>query len=333
MFKYLIKIKLALITVALLLGISFINLIIVYLSVPGPLEKVTTLIVTPRSSTKEISIEFGQNNIISHKYLFYLIAKIYSLRYPLKSGEYIFTNAISPLQVLAILANGKSVIHKLIITEGMTTNEIIAKINSEPRLTGIIEDNISEGFLMPSTYLFSYGDTKEQIINQMRKAMTLAIDQAMIKLSPDSPLKSRSDVLTLASIVEKEAKLDEERAIIAAVFLNRLKKGMKLQADPTSIYAITQGKAKLSRALTRKDLLVASPYNTYYSFGLPPGAISCPGTKSIMAVVSPAVTKALYFVVDGMGGHNFSEDIVQHNMYFQQYKKYRTAKQMEGNQD
>lgn len=327
MFKHVIRIKFAILIICVLLILSFINLSAVYLEVPGPLDKVTTLIIPPHSSIKDISIKLRQNNIVHSKNLFCIIAKIYSLKYSLKSGEYMFTNSISPLQVLNILANGKSVIHKLVITEGMTTSEIVEKVNSESRLFGTIADSINEGFLLPSTYIFSYGDTKEQILNQMRKAMTFALDQAMIKLSSDSPLKTRNDVLTLASIIEKEARLDEERAIIAAVFLNRLKKGMKLQADPTSIYAITQGKLKLGRALTRKDLLIASPYNTYYIVGLPPGPIACPGMKSIMAVVSPATTKAIYFVVNGMGGHNFSDNLIEHNKYVDQYRKYRASKQ------
>jgi UPF0755 protein len=176
---------------------------------------------------------------------------------------------------------------------------------------------------MPSTYFYSYGDQKERLIEQMRKAMTLALDEVTAKLSADSPLKSRLDVLILASIVEKETGLDSERTTIAGVFINRLKKGMKLQADPTSIYAITEGKFKLARPLTKKDLAIISPYNTYYTSGLPPGPIACPGVKSLNAVVTPAKTNALYFVVNGKGGHNFSSNLMDHN---ENVLKYRQSK-------
>ncbi|MGI4775392.1 MAG: endolytic transglycosylase MltG [Janthinobacterium lividum] len=321
MFKHIIRIKFALLITATLLALSFVNLSIVYLFISGPLDKVTTLIITPYSSVREISIKLRQGNVVAYEELFFAVAKLYSLKHPLKSGEYMFTKSISPLQVLNILSTGKSIIHKLVIPEGLMVSEIIEKINSESRLFGEIKNNIPEGFLMPSTYMFSYGDTKEQIIDQMRKTMTLALDEAMIKLSPNSPLKTRLEVLTLASIIEKEAILDKERAIIAAVFLNRLRKGMKLQADPTSIYAVTEGKFKLTRALTKKDLSIVSPYNTYHIFSLPPGPISCPGVKSLMAVVSPASTQAIYFVVDGTGGHNFSDNIDQHNKYVEQYRR------------
>lgn len=205
--------------------------------------------------------------------------------------------------------------------EGTVVQEVVKKINEETCLVGEIKGIIPEGFLMPSTYFFSYGDQKERIINQMRNLMSNNLDKVMINLSPDSPLKTRLDILTLASIVEKEAGSDAEKPIIAAVFLNRLKKNMKLQADPTTIYALTEGKFKLARALTKKDLLQELPYNTYYIKGLPPGPISCPSLKSLEAVVKPAKTDALFFVVDGKGGHNFSNNLNDHNRFVEMYRK------------
>ena len=150
--------------------------------------------------------------------------------------------------------------------------------------------------------------------------MSNALDEVMLKLSKDSPLKTRKDVLILASIVEKEAGNDQERAKIAGVFINRLKKGMKLQADPTTVYAITEGKEPLGRSLKRKDIRIKSPYNTYHVYGLPIGPISCPGRASLEAVVSPAKTDALYFVVDGRGGHNFSKTLKEHNRHVRQFR-------------
>ncbi|WP_410521197.1 endolytic transglycosylase MltG [Candidatus Tisiphia endosymbiont of Ditula angustiorana] len=316
-----LKIKIVFVTITLILLISGINFCIFYLFVPGLLAESKTLIIKPKLSINQITTILNDNKIIKYPYLFAFLTKMYSLKHPIKSGEYIFTQNISPMQTLKILSNGKSIIHKMIIPEGMRVHEIIQKINNEERLIGEILGTIPEGFLMPSTYFFSYGDQKEQIIDKMRKLMSLQLDKVMAKLSPNSPLKTRLDVLILASIVEKEASLDAEKPLIAAVFLNRLTKHMKLQADPTTIYAITLGKDKLARRLTKKDLAIQSPYNTYYVFNLPPGAISCPGVKSLEAVVNPATIDSLYFVVNIKGGHNFSNNLNDHNKYVEIYRK------------
>lgn len=320
MLKKILKIKLLFITLIIVLFISATNFCLFYLFAPGPLTENKIIIIEPKLSIEQISTKLSYDKIVKYPKLFELLAKIYSFQKTLKSGEYIFTSHISPVQVLRILANGKSIIHKMIVPEGSIVNEIISKINDEQRLLGEIKGIIPEGFLMPSTYFYSYGDQKEQLIDQMRKLMSANLDLVMKKLSSNSPIKTRLQLLTLASIVEKEAQLDEERPIIAAVFLNRLKKNMKLQADPTTIYAITQGKYKLERKLTKNDLLIQSPYNTYYSSSLPPMPIACPGLKSLEAVVNPANSGALYFVVNGKGGHNFSVNYVDHVNHIKSYK-------------
>lgn len=320
MIKKILKIKFSILIVVMVLLVSVVNLFCLFLFVSGPLEETKIIVIENKLSIREMAQKLEINGIINYPQLFYIVAKFYSINHKLKSGEYVFTKEISPLQVLQILSTGKSVIHKLIIPEGSMVSEIIEKINLEDRLFGEIKGTIPEGFLMPSTYFFSYGDQKEQIIEQMRKGMSIALDEIMKKLPLNSILKTRIDVLTLASIVEKEAALDEERPLIAAVFLNRLKKGMKLQADPTSIYAITEGKFKLARSLTRKDLALESPYNTYYVFGLPPKPIACPGIKSLQAVVNPAKTNDLFFVVNGKGGHNFSNNLNDHNENVREYR-------------
>ncbi len=302
MLKNILKIKFFLATLSLIIFITILNFGVFYIFVPGNLAQTKTIIIEPKLSINQIVTKLYSNKVIKYPEVFNIIAKIYSIKNPLKSGEYIFTHNISPLQTLRVLASGKSIIHKIIVPEGTVVQEVVKKINEETRLVGEIKGVIPEGFLMPSTYFFSYGDQKERIINQMRNLMSNNLDKVMIDLSPDSPLKTRLDILTLASIVEKEAGSDAEKPIIAAVFLNRLKKNMKLQADPTTIYALTEGKFKLARALTKKDLLQELPYNTYYIKGLPPGPISCPSLKSLEAVVKPAKTDALFFVVDGKGG-------------------------------
>ena len=304
-----------------IITITIANIVGSYLVLPGQLLEKKIVIIKAGLSTHEISLILEQEGIIKHQRLFEFISKLYGAFNPLKSGEYEFTKAISPYQVLTRLASGKSVVHRFTIAEGQTVNEIITKINAETRLFGQINLNIPEGYLMPSTYFYTYGDLREKIIDEMRKGMSKALDAVMLKLEEDSPLKTRRDVLIFASIIEREAGNDKERPLIAGVFINRLKKGMKLQADPTVIYAVTEGKYKLNRALTRIDLQIDSKYNTYKVEGLPPGPIACPGMASLEASVLPAKTNALYFVVDGAGGHSFSSTLEEHNMYVQKFRQ------------
>lgn len=320
LFKKILKIKFIFLTLILLLFISITNFCLLYLFIPGDLAENKITIIEPKLSIEQISTKLSYKEIVKYPKLFALLAKIYSLHNNLKSGEYIFTAHTSPMQVLRILAKGKSIIHKMIIPEGLMVAEIIEKINAEERLIGEIKGVVPEGFLMPSTYFYSYGDHKEQIIEQMRRLMSANLDSVMQKLPVISLIKTRLELLTLASIIEKEARLDEERPLIASVFLNRLKKNMRLQADPTTIYAITEGKYKLNRKLTKKDLLIQSPYNTYYAARLPPTPIACPGLKSLKAVVNPANSEALFFVVNGKGGHNFSVNYNDHVNHINNYK-------------
>ncbi|MBM3466881.1 MAG: endolytic transglycosylase MltG [Alphaproteobacteria bacterium] len=299
----------------ILIFTTAINISINHLYTPGPLKDKTIVLLQPGLSANEISIILVEAGIIKNPAIFSIISRLYTLFKPLKSGEYDFTYGISPLQIIRKLAAGKSIIHRLVIPEGSTVHEIIEKINKEPLLSGTISLPIPEGYLMPSTYFYSYGDKRENIFDKMRLEMTSALNEVMLKLPVNSPLKSRKDVLILASIIEKETNNDTERPKVAAVFINRLRKNMKLQACPTVAYALTEGKYRLTRPLTRNDLKVNSPYNTYQKLGLPPGAISCPGKKSLEAAVNTAPIDSLYFIVDGNGGHHFSKTFDQHNQH------------------
>jgi len=319
--KNIIKTKFALIIFISIILISIVNLSILYLFSSGPLKDTKTLIIEPGLSREQIANKLKSNDIIKFSKIFYYVSHIVAYKEPLKSGEYKFTPNISPLQVLKILFEGKSIIHKFKIIEGSMVYEIVQRIKEENLLFGEIRKNIPEGYLMPATYFYSYGDKKEQLTDQMLLGMSKSLDEVMPFLSPDSPLKTRLEVLTLASIVEKEASLDIERPLIAAVFLNRLKKGMKLQADPTSAYGVTEGKYKLDRAINKSDLNYPSLYNTYYVTGLPPGPICCPSLKSLKAVVQPANSSAIFFVVNGNGGHNFSNNLSDHNNFVNEYRK------------
>jgi len=317
-----LKLKLALLISAAVIVISAAN-ILSYMFLPGGLTEKKVIIIEPNFSVHKISLLLEQEKVIKYRPLFEIISRIYAYYTPLKSGEYEFPSSITPYQVIRTLASGKSIVHHLLIPEGYTVHEILERINSEDRLVGTISGEIPEGYLMPSTYFYSYGDKREKIVDLMRRQMSRTLDETMSKLPANSPLKTRSDVLIMASIIEKEAGHDDERKKIAAVFLNRLKKGMKLQADPTTAYAITKGKYKLTRALTYADLKNPSPYNTYYVHGLPVGPIACPGRASLEAVVAPAISNDLYFVVNGLGGHNFSQSLKEHNIYVQKFKARR----------
>ena len=319
-FTNLLRIKLfSLITIAIVV-ICLANILGGYLFLTGGLDEEKVVIIKPRLSIHKISVLLEKENVIKNAKLFEVISRVYSYFEPLKSGEYKFTKSITPYQVLKVLIKGKSIVHRMFIPEGYTVKQIVDMVNSESRLTGRINGNIPEGYLMPSTYFYSYEDQRDNLIDEMRKNMSKALDEVMLKLPKSSPLKTRKDVLTLASIVEKEAGNDQERSKIAGVFINRLRKGMKLQADPTTVYAITKGKEILARSLKRKDMSIKSPYNTYHVYGLPKGPISCPGRASLEAVVSPGKTDALYFVVDGKGGHSFSKTLKEHNFHVRKFK-------------
>jgi len=294
---------------------------------PGPLDDEKVIIIEPKTRINTIAQILHQEGIVHSKFSFMIIAKFYSkFRSPLRSGEYEFTKHITPLQVIRILSSGKSVVHKLVIPEGSTVSEIMNKLDAESRFIGTINENVEEGFLMPSTYFYTFRDQRSKLVLHMKSLMSDALDELMPKLSPDSPIKTRLEVLTLASIVEREAMYDDEKPRIAGVFINRLRKKMKLQADPTTIYAITLGKYKLDHPLTKAELRINSPYNTYYAAGLPPTPISCPGRKAIEAVISPMQSKDLYFVVDGTGRHNFSSSLEAHNLNIALYKETKSIK-------
>lgn len=288
-------------------------------------DKVITF--EPGTSVRKITSILYSEKIISRPLIFNPIAIIYDIaKSPLKSGEYRFTKNISPLQVIRILSSGKSMVRKFVIPEGETVDSVISSLKENEKLIGTIDENVIEGYLFPSTYHYSFRDQRSKLLIDMKRQMSSILDELMPELKPDSPLKSRIDVLTLASIVEKEALFDDEKPRIAAVYINRLNKRMKLQADPTTIYAITNGKGRLGRPLRRKDLKIKSEYNTYHIYGLPPTPIACPGKKSIEAVISPLKTNELYFVVDGRGRHKFAKTHREHLKNIAEYKRNRKKK-------
>lgn len=274
----------------------------------------TTIIIGKGESTNKIGNKLVEKKIVSQPISFLCGAFFLKLqKKTLKHGEYLIEANHTLWQLLQKIVNGDVVIHYLTISEGLTVYEIAKKIDEIGILTGNLEDLPPEGSLLPQTYDYYYGDSKQGIIKRMAKAMDNLKSLVWPQYQNSCLLKSWDEVLTLASIVEKETSISAERSMVASVYLNRLKANMPLQADPTIIYARTNGQTSFYRPILKSELALQSPFNTYLQKGLPPTPIACPGEASILAVLKPALTSYLYFVANGTGGHEFSNNLKAHN--------------------
>jgi len=289
---------------------------------PGPLKE-NKIVVINKGSLFKVACQLEGQGVIKNKHSFFFLAKFANLFADLKAGEYELQGGSSIWNVINSMQSGNFLKRSLTVPEGSSTNQVLEIVEQNSHLSGAInEEKYLEGELLPETYFFIRGEKRENILDRMSKSMSKAVDKAWAGRDKDVPLKSKEDLVILASIVEKEAKLEEERPIIASVFVNRIKKKMKLESDPTTIYAITGGKRSLERLLTRADLQIQSPFNTYFAHGLPPTPIANPGLSAITAAASPATTKYIFFVVkDCQGRHNFAITHREHLSYVKKYKK------------
>jgi len=280
---------------------------------PGPLQADKVVTIPPRSGMMEIADLLKREGVVdAHPLIF--IGGVFALkaRSDLKAGEYLFPKHASMKDVVETIVEGKVVQHQITVPEGLTSEQIVARLLENDILSGNIKDVPREGSLLPDSYHFNRGFTREQLIQRMRQAQERLVREVWDRRNPDLPLKTPEQLVILASIIEKETGKAEERTRIAAVLTNRLKQKMKLQSDPTIIYGLAFGKGGLGHPLTKSEIAQPTPYNTYIIDGLPPGSIANPGRASIEAAANPARTKELYFVADGTGGHAFAESYDQH---------------------
>ena len=297
---------------------------------PGPLQHDTILIVPPSTGINIIAKELASRGIISKAFIFRVGVKFFSEQEVMKAGQYLFTAHLSSRDVVKLLQTGKTVVHRITFAEGLTSTEIAAQLALTEGLTGDLSLPIAEGSLLPETYHFSYADPRSGLIKRMRKGLSKLMMGLWPYRDANLPFKSQREALILASIVEKETGKPSERAHIAGVFINRLRKKMRLQSDPTVVYGITKGQGPLGRSLRRSELRKKTAYNTYTNYGLPPTPIANAGRKSIEAVLHPMRTNDLYFVADGTGGHLFSRTLKQHNLNVSKWRKIEKLRQKGG---
>jgi UPF0755 protein len=279
---------------------------------PGPLQQDRVVNIPRGVGIRDISDVLSREGVIDQPWVFVGGVLLLKAHEGLKAGEYQFKAHASLSDVVATLSEGKVVVHQVSVPEGLTSEQIVARLMADDVLSGNIDEIPPEGSILPDTYSFTRGMTRAQIIVHMQRAEQRLVKEIWDRRSPDLPLKTPEQLIILASLVEKETGKPEERTRIAAVFVNRLKQRMRLQSDPTIIYGLVGGKGTLGRPIMKSEIDQPTPYNTYLIDGLPPGPIANPGRAALEAAANPARTRELYFVADGTGGHAFAESYEQH---------------------
>lgn len=297
---------------------------------PGPLAHATVAVVPKGEGVYEIASRLEREGIVSDRRLFmanYLIERLYSSMtagkpIQLKAGEFEIRRLASLRQVLDTLIEGKTILYRITIPEGLTSAQIVDRVRAEPNLQGEVQNLPPEGTLLPDTYKFSRGMARQELVDRMRTEQQRFLATVWEKRQKDLPVQTPDQALVLASIIEKETGRADERDRVAGVFVNRLKTRMRLQSDPTIVYGLAGGQGSLGRGITRADIDAKTPYNTYQIDGLPPTPICNPGRPAIEATLNPAKTSDLYFVADGAGGHTFSPTLKDHNSAVQVWRRF-----------
>lgn len=289
--------------------------------VPGPLAQETTLVILPGTGLSAISRQLEGAGVVAHARLFELQARRSGEARALKPGEYKFDPGVSIAAALDKIVRHDVVVRFVTVPEGLVTANIKRIIGEAPGLAGDVTAEIADGDLLPETYRYEWGDSRAALIGRMRTARDQTLAELWEKRAPDLPVSTPQEAVILASIVEKETGIASERPRVAAVFINRLKRGMKLQSDPTVIYGIAPEAGDLDRPITRADLDAPNAFNTYIVTGLPPSPICHPGRAALAAVLNPLQSDELYFVADGTGGHAFAATLAEHNKNVARWRK------------
>ena len=300
----------AILAAALLLAVIASNFIYGW-TAAGPLERETSVVIKPGSSITSAAQQLEKTGVVKSASAFVSRAKVFGASSTIKAGEFVIPAKASNSDILSILTSGKTVQRMVTIPEGMPSIMVYERIMANDRLSG----NVSlpaEGSVLPDSYAFDKNEPRADVLQRMQDAMTKTMAELWPERSAETVVRTPLEALTLASIVEKETALKSELRIVAGVYSNRLRTGMRLQADPTIIYPITKGKP-LGRRILRSEITDVNDYNTYAMAGLPKGPIANPSRAAIAAVLNPQKTSALYFVADGKGGHVFADTLQEHN--------------------
>ena len=288
---------------------------------PGP----HSIVVEQGSSLASVAAQLDRAGAIPGSARTYrLMARIFGSGDPVQAGEFEIPKGTGGAAILDLLQHGQPVQRLITVTEGMPSIIVQERLAAAEHLTGQAPLP-EEGSVLPDSYAYKRGEARQAVAARMQAAMTKTLDQLWASRKPTCPVNSKEEAVTLASIVEKETGKPSERRTIAGVYCNRLKIGMKLDADPTVIYPVTKGKP-LGRRILRSELNADTGYNTYRRAGLPIGPIANPGRESIAAVLDPAPTKAIYFVADGTGGHVFAQTFAEHRANVEKWYALRRAR-------
>jgi peptidoglycan lytic transglycosylase G len=290
---------------------------------PGPSVAGDTFLVKPSTGVQDIADQLERRGLISDARIFRIAVRVYGNDSALKAGEYEIKPRASMRDIMELLKSGKSVMYSLTIPEGLTVAQAFERVAKHDALSGDMPATMPpEGSLATDTMRFTRGASRQQVIEKMLADQKKLVDGIWERHQPDLPISTEEEFVTLASIVEKETGRSDERSRVASVFMNRLKKGMRLQSDPTIIYGLFGGKGKpADRPIYQSDIDKPTPYNTYLIKGLPPTPIANPGRAALEAVANPSRTDDLYFVADGAGGHVFASTLEEHNENVARYRE------------